>query len=257
MITNPVLPITLHENVRDDAPTPENAVTRWDIFIGYLASGKPIEEAMVKARVNRATIETMCRMPGGIERQRFNDARLAGWKTTLSALSIEHFFNRIAQGDTVAQACVSAWGGPQAQIYDLLNSDPDMALQYKRAQEAAMIREFDEIKAIADDTSRDVLQGPKGEIPNNAAVGRDKLRTDARFRRAGILNRRVFGEDRQVAVQVNVDFVKTLEDARAREKNRGPVKLTKAEKAAAVDAKFEDTSWMDEKPTDMIWKEES
>lgn len=239
-----------------------NTPTRWDIFIGYLASGVPLEQSVVKARIDSATIETMCRLPGGAERQRFNDARLAGFKTTLSTLAIEEFFLQISNGKLVEEAMELAFGAHRSEIWQLINSDPDMHAQYRRAQESAMYREFDEIKGITDDTSRDIISGPKGDIPNNAAVGRDKLRMDARFKRAGILNRRVFGEERQAAVTVNVNYAQTLEDARARAKDRGqaPRKISRDQMANAIEAiseaNTEDTSWMDAVPAETIWRED-
>ena len=263
MISNPALPMTHSLADRSDAPTPENAVTRYDIFVGYVAAGLPFDEAALKARVNSATIETMVRRnDGGVERRRLADARLAGYKTKLSVLAMQHFFDLITEGQTVKEAMVAAFGSKQPQIYALLNEDPDMADQFRRAQEAAMHGEMDEIKAIADDTSRDVISGPKGDIPNNAAVGRDKLRTDARFRRAGVLNRRVYGEERQAAVNVNLNFAEILEKAERREQGL-PAKISKEQMDKAIEATFtesapaEDASWLDEKPKDPIWREES
>ena len=252
--------------------TPENIPTRWDIFIGQLASGVGLEKAVQISRIDSATIETMCRLPGGLERQRFNDARLAGFKTTLSALAIEHFFNEITSGKHVKEAMVSAFGSERPEVYQLINSDPDMHAQYRRAQKAAMYHEFDEIKGITDDTSRDVIESTKLDnrgnsvtqiLPNNAAVGRDKLRMDARFKRAGILNRKVFGEDRAAAVTVNVNYADTLEQARARAADRGRTpRVSKAEMAQAVEAvahpvESVEFAWMNEAATNAVWREES
>lgn len=255
---NPVLPTTL---ALPEVTPPEanNYVTRWDIFLGKLASGKTLEEAATFARVDSAMIETM-RRKTPVEQQRFNDARLAGYKTTLSVLSTEHFFDRVVMGDTVEEAMIAAWGSKQVNIYRLLHADPDFAQQYRDAKAAAMHREVDEAKTIVDDTSRDVLQGPKGDIPNNAAVGRDKLRSDLRMRRAGILNRQLYGET-PTSVNVTVhNYAEVLEKARARATNRGAV-ISKAEKAEALEATIVEvldinTSWMDEQPKDPIWREE-
>lgn len=249
-------------------PTPTKTLTRWDSFLGELASGTALEEAMKRTYVCRADIETMCRLEdGGIQRQRWDDARLAGKKRAWTMFEFEEFFARIAQGLTVDAAMMAIKGvtADQTDVYYLMAMDADLRTRYKAAKEAHSLIIGESVIGIADDKTGDVLDGPKGPIPNTANVNRDKLRVDTRFRYIGSYNQKLFGEKKDnVNVQVNIDHAGRLEEARERallqDKRVTPKQMTSAidavfsEKTAAAPA--EDTSWMDDKPTDTMWREE-
>jgi hypothetical protein len=248
-------------------PTPVRTLTRWDTFIGDLSSGLGITESMKKCYVTRADIETMCRLDdGGLQRQRFEDARLAGLKSAWSVFDFEHFFALIAEGKKVDEAHLAVRGVPiQTGFYYLLNADAELAGKYRKAKEAAMLAMADGVLELADDNSGDTLDGPRGgEIPNMAAVGRSKLQVDTRLRLMGAFHAKLFGERKDnVAVQVNINPAERLEEARARANNRGVVAPKKVE---AIDAQFSevtpvpaadtDTSWIDAASTDTVWREE-
>ena len=246
-------------------PTPVKTVSRWDSFIGELATGVGIEAAMKKFYVTRADIETMTRLSdGGLQRQRFEDARLAGRKSSWSMFDLEDFFALISQGITVEAAHERVKGSiPTDGFYHLLNAEPDMNARYKKAKEGAMLHMAEHILEHADDSTGDVIETLKGPAPNMANVGRSKLKVDSRFRLMGSFNARLFGEKKgDTNVQVNINPAERLEEARARVAGRDKP-LVKPISHEVVDAVFAavpaadtDVSWMDAAPTDTIWKEE-
>ena len=83
---------------------------------------------------------------------------------------------------------------------------------------------FEEAVAIADDDSRDTIEeykswdkkGASRRIPNNAAVGRDRLRIDTRLRIAGKLRPKEYGDAPAVAVNVQNNSILCDEETRLR-----------------------------------------
>jgi hypothetical protein len=52
---------------------------RWDEFLGEIAAGMKLPDAMNKCHIARADIEAMCRLDdGGLQRQRWLEARTGG-----------------------------------------------------------------------------------------------------------------------------------------------------------------------------------
>lgn len=261
------LPLIPRDTPNPEAPpTPVKTLTRWDSFLGELAAGAKLADAMKKCYITRADIET-CTRSEPLQMQRWNEARIAARIRTWSVLEIEDIFDKYAQGSTILEAVTAVTGDPDraSGFYTLINRDADLLARFKAAQEASAIARMEEILPIADDTSGDTLDtgGKSGVIPNNAAVARAKLRVESRFRAAGLLNSRLYGEKKdQINVQVNVNHAEQLEAARERAKTRDKPRPV----ARIVDAQFsevppvpaaDDTSWMDDKPADTVWREES
>ena len=246
-------------------PTPSKTVERWDSFLGAIASGTPLADAMLKTYISRADIETMTRLPGGLELARWTEARHAGRKSAWSILDFEEIFARIAEGSTVVEALTAVRGTKDAVgFYHIINSDPELNAMFRKAKEACSINMVEDILPLADDKTGDVIDTPKGPIPNNAAVQRSKLQVDTRLRIVGSYHSRLFGEKKdQVNVQVNINHAERLEEARNRATLRDK-KITPKQMRDAIDATFSEKppapaaeAWEDEKPTDAIWREES
>jgi hypothetical protein len=247
---------------------PPKTLTRWDTFIGDIASGLPLTTAMEKCYITRADIETMCRLDdGGLQRQRWLDARTAGRKSAWTVFEFEDIFERIASGMKVDDAVMAVKGktAHETSFYALINSDSDLRAQYRVAKEACSLVIGEELFDYADDKRNDTLAGPKGgEIPNMAAVSRSKLQVETRLRYIGAYNARLFGEKKEaVNVQVNLNYAERLEEARTRATQR-ETRVTPKQMQQAIDATFSektatvdsDTTWMDDKPTDTVWREE-
>jgi len=245
-----------------DPPVPQTTVSRWDQFLGSIASGTPVDEAMLKHYVKRKDIEAVTRS-NPLELQRYREAKLAGLRSHYSLFDLDEFFNRVAMGTRVKDAFVEVFGmEPPATFYEILREDAELAARYSKAMETKAILESEKVLDIVDDKDGDILDtGTKGLMPNTANVQRAKLQSETRLRLMGSWYRRQFGDDKgKVELNVNVNHVEVLESARERAKNRG--KISPAEKANAVEAAFTpapdpgDTSWMDDKPTETVWREE-
>ncbi|RMF54176.1 MAG: hypothetical protein D6746_14800 [Bacteroidetes bacterium] len=79
----------------------------------------------------------------------------------------------------------------------LPDANPEMARFSHEMDEAMEQRAdviIDECQYIADDDSRDIIQGVNGDIPNSAAVQRAKLRIDARKALAAYYARERYGK---------------------------------------------------------------
>jgi hypothetical protein len=241
-------------------------IERWDTFLGDLASGMTLVDAMKKCWISRADIETMTRLnDGGLQLQRWTDARLAGKRSAWSAIQLEDFFALIASGKTVQDAHMEVKGfAANKDIFHLLNREPEMKARYLEAKEAHMLSLGEGLLDIADDDSKDTLDtgGKSGTIPNNAAVARSKLKTDTRLRVMGLYNSKLFGEKKDnVQVNVQINHAEHLEAARERAKTRGAIEPPKRQ-VEVIDAQFsekaavpaDDTSWLD--TADSTWREE-
>ena len=76
---------------------------------------------------------------------------------------------------------------PPSTVLFWCTKEPSFAEAYNRARETMADVLFDQCLAIADDTSKDIVQNAiTGEVTvNHAAIARAKLRIDTRFRIAG------------------------------------------------------------------------
>lgn len=242
-------------------------LTRWDTFLGDIATGMVLPEAMKKNYFTRADIETCTRIDE-TEAQRWTDAVIAGRKRNWSVLDFDDIFGRIAEGMPVKEAVTSVKGDPGCArgFHYLITKDPDLKRRYREAMEARTLMWGEQIVEISDNNSEDVLDtgGKSGRIPNGAAVNRSKLQVDTRWRVMGAHNARLYGEKREnVQVNVQINHAERLEEARERARNRGAI-AAPVKQVEAVDAQFsevpapaEDTEWMNDKPTDAIWREET
>lgn len=102
---------------------------------------------------------------------------------------------RIAQGESLRAICRDDDVPATSTVCKWLTQQPAFAEQYARAREAQADALFDEILEIADDGTNDYTEGRNGEtVVNNEAIGRSRLRVDARKWMAGKLRPKVYGE---------------------------------------------------------------
>ena len=102
---------------------------------------------------------------------------------------------RIAQGESLRAICRDEEMPATSTVCKWLTQQKAFAEQYARAREAQADALFDEILEIADETANDYAEGRNGEtVVNNEAIGRSRLRVDARKWMAGKLRPKVYGE---------------------------------------------------------------
>lgn len=229
-------------------PTPEKTLSRWGQFLGSIAAGVLLPDAMLRHYISRADIEAAIRSSPE-ERQRWDEARIAALKYGWSAFDFEDIFERIAGGMTISAALAEV-KGQGGSIYSAFNriiiSDSILNEQYMMALKSRALVMQEEIIELADNDSNDVIVNDKGPAPNNAAVNRSKLQVETRTRLMSAWHTKMFGEQKnQVQVNVQVNHAERLEAARSRANSRSGVpKISKA----VVEATFREVVPADTKP---------
>ncbi len=253
-------------SLQDPGPptTPEKTLSRWTKFLGSIATGTLVQDAMMQHHMTRADIEA-CIRHDPAERQRWDEAKLMALKRGWSAFDFDDIFERIAGGMPVREALGEVKGdngATYANFNRIIIQDPQLNEMYLNACKARALVLSEEIIDIADDSSNDMAHNDKGgDVPNNAAVNRSKLKVETRARLMSAWHTKMFGEGKgnQVNVQVNVNHAERLEQARVRAKTRvvrvEPKRITQEvldaefDAAPAVDPKDDpmDTTWLEEK----------
>jgi hypothetical protein len=266
--TLPTIPLNIPDP--PDSPVPMKVLAKWDLFIGEIAAGTPIEKAMMKYFIKRAEIEA-CVRSSSEQRQRWNEARLAARKREFSAFDVEEFFEQVSGGLPIVKAFEAVWGGQSSVVFKnlmhLCAQDPDFKEMYQSALQTRALHESEAIRDIADGDGRgDYLDNGKGGFtPDGAKVNRDKLRVDTRYRLMSAWNAKMFGEKKgDVQVNVQVNHAARLEEARSRRTARSATKIPQR----LIEATFKDVPPVEEAATDWddvpreaaqstVWREES
>lgn len=249
---------------------PTKTLDRWQRFLGILAAGAKIEDAMMQAAVTRADIEAVTRADP-LEYQKWLDARKAGKRGKWNAIMIEDVMDRIADGKPLKRAVAEVTGNENDRgvFMAVVHSHPELLAQLKAAKAAASLVMEDQLEEIASDDEDDIIESEREtksgavistRIPNTAAVQRSKLQIETKRFQMSSWNK-IFAEKKeQTQVNVQVNYAERLEEARERAKHRG--RLPAPTQPPVLEAEFEpvlpddDTSWMDEAPKDPMWREE-
>jgi hypothetical protein len=106
--------------------------------------------------------------------------------------------NRIAEGESLRTICADEDMPSRVSVYRWLEADEALRDQYARAREEQADTLFDEILEIADDGRNDWMERngeeDRGWRENGEALGRARLRIDARKWMAGKLRPKKYGE---------------------------------------------------------------
>lgn len=232
---------------------------RWNVFLGEIASGTKLPDAMMKALVTRADIET-CVRSDPAQAERWDQARLAKARTAWPQLRIDAVLEHIAGGATIERA-LNAEGVDRKEwpyFLRIITQDPIVHGQYRRALESRALLMGEEVLAIADENTNDWTDriGRNGEVIgrmiDHEVVNRSKLRVETRLKLMSSWYGRMFAEKKpDVQVNVQVNHAERLEEARHRRDTRTRPTVSPEALRAAVDATFtegkpkEDTSWLD------------
>jgi hypothetical protein len=247
-------------------PVPQKTLSRWDQFLGSIAVGVLLQEAMLKHHMTRADIESCVRLSHE-HRQAWDDARLSAMKRGWSAFEFEDIFERIAGGMGVCKAIGEVKGAesPNSSTFSIFNrivlADGALNEQYLAALKARSLALQEEVLDLADDKSEDTIENVTkwgtSTLPNNAAVNRSKLQSEVRLRLMGAWNTKMFGESKQsTQVNVQVNYAEKLEEARGRAQARSSTPIP-ALTQDVVEAAFKDMSPSDaETSNDMSWLDE-
>lgn len=109
--------------------------------------------------------------------------------------------------------CKENEGFPNPEtVYGWILDFPDFAKKYKEAKELQQSVLVEEMRKIAEDDSRDMIQNERGFVGNAVAVARDKLRIDTLKWHASKLAPKTFGDkvQQEVTITKHEDFLKQL-----------------------------------------------
>jgi len=126
--------------------------------------------------------------------------KLAGRPSTYDPERAMEICARITLGQSLQSICAKVPNMPcEATVIHWLNGNPSFLKSYLRARELQADSLFDQVLDIADNEGKDIVtleneQGEKREVLNPVAVARARVRIDARFRMAGKLNPKKYGE---------------------------------------------------------------
>lgn len=116
---------------------------------------------------------------------------------------------RIADGQSLRTICAADEMPNKSTVFRWLAVNEAFRDQYARARESQADALFDEILEIADDGTNDYAEGRNGEtVVNNEAIGRSRLRVDARKWMAGKLRPKVYGDKLDLAHSGGVEITR-------------------------------------------------
>lgn len=243
-------------------PQPEKTLSRWRKFLGSVAAGIGLAESMKEHYISRADIEA-CVRSDPAERTAWDDAQLSALKRGWSSFDFQDIFERIASGMPVGKAILDvkgvSSGVEHGKFYRILVQDSALNEMYMNALKARSLGMSEEIIEIADDKTGDMGDNGKGgDVPNNAAVNRAKLRVETRRALMGAWHTKMFGEAKNnTQVNVQVNYAQTLEAARSRANKRSDAPAAvPAIPQKIIDAAFTDVVSPADDPLDTTWLEE-
>jgi len=143
-----------------------------------------------------------------------------GRPTKLTDGVADEILLRLANGESLPRICMDSHMPSPAAVFRFLEKEPSFRDRYLRARESQAHLLFDQCLEIADDTASDVIEttDSKGNpvmTSNPSAVARARLQVETRFRMAGKLSPKVYGERADMAAaQVNVQVNALTVDAR-------------------------------------------
>lgn len=125
--------------------------------------------------------------------------RLAGRPSTYSHEKAMEICARLTLGQSLQSICKVEGMPCEATVIHWLNGNPSFLKSYLRARELQADSLFDQVLDIADNEGKDIVKlkdekGDEREVLNPVAVARARVRIDARFRMAGKLNPKKYGE---------------------------------------------------------------
>ena len=135
--------------------------------------------------------------------------------TPYSEEIFQAILDRIAQGESLNKICQREDFPHQSNVYRWLAQKPELRDKYARAREIQADKYFNEIIAIADDSTGDYEEGEKGLQFNSEHVQRSRLRIDARKWAASKLAPKKYGDkthiehsgDEQKPLSINISII--------------------------------------------------
>lgn len=128
---------------------------------------------------------------------------MAGRPTTYDPDIAEQVCQWIAEGGSLIKFCEQPNTPPKSTILSWVLDNKEFSTKYARAREIQAELQVEEIQAIADDDSNDMVSTQYGETGNAVAVSRAKLRIDTRMWYAKKLLPKKYGDKLEIENNVN------------------------------------------------------
>ena len=133
-------------------------------------------------------------------------AKNLGGRPSIYTLKLAEDICRVIGSDTrgLKVICSTTQGFPSADTVNVWRYDhPEFDVMMDKAQALQAKRRVEEAHEIAEDTSRDMYMNKEGcEVPNAAAIARDRLRIDNRKYMASKLAAAIYGDKTQNEITV-------------------------------------------------------
>ncbi len=140
--------------------------------------------------------------------------RMMGRPTIYSNDLADAICAELSAGKSLKQICGEDRYPSEYAVYSWLAKYPDFQKKYSCAREHWANAEFENILAIADDSTNDTVLGEDGEErPNHEWITRSRLRVDTRKWALARMNPRKYGEKQFTDIQVNVSLAGALDAA--------------------------------------------
>jgi len=205
---------------------------RWVDFVGRIALGARVADALKESRLTRPIFEGLVRT-SKVHKTQYDEAKTSYLRTLWDDDTLDAVLGRIASGSNVADAC-AAFDRRADQLHTLVIRDPFYYAAYEEAMKIKALHVAEELTAESDNTADDLQLDGRG---NNAAVKRSELKIDTRKFIMSAWLAKVFGKNGASPVNVNVtvNHAERLQEARAR-RDRTPVTVDAAPAEAVVEA---------------------
>lgn len=147
-------------------------------------------ERMKQYHTDQASLETEIRQDiNDKAEQAIQSYKAIGRPRVMSDAIKEEIIDRMANGQSLTAICQLDHMPAPATVINETDRDKAFLAAYSRARMMTADVLFNQCLDIADDDTRDVIASNDGSVTvNNAAIARDKLKIETRFRMAGKLN---------------------------------------------------------------------
>lgn len=192
----------------------------WQTFIGLVADGHLVPEAMRESGIRRHQLEGALRVDSNARAQ-YEEAKIAAVRRNWDVETIEEVFTRLMtceQGGYLVKI-LEDMGLDSASFYRLIQRDPQIKEMYDEARQIQAEVMADELQAIADYGMNDTYTDRRGNVRvDQDVVQRSRLRVDTLKWRLAKLHHKRFGDriQQDQSIDLKVDHVSRLDEARKR-----------------------------------------
>ena len=133
---------------------------------------------------------------------------MGGRKPQLNGPTMTRIFDYLCDGDSMITVARRI-GVNKGSIYRWIKGNDKLKEMVKEAREIQAGTYIDDLLAISDDDSKDLLTDPETgrQSPNAAAVARSKLKINTRKKLAGFYHRTEYGDNQKVDITSNGESV--------------------------------------------------